>query len=134
MAADGSQASEQLTAPMYANVPFSWTQDGSQLVYVVTHPVTQQDIWVLSVGVDRKRRPFLVTRFSDAAPALSPDGRWIGYASNESGQFEVYVQPFPNGGRRWQISTDGGAEIAWSRNGRELFYRSRDRMMAVDIA
>jgi Tol biopolymer transport system component len=65
---------------------------------------------------------------------LSPDGRWLAYVSNESGGYEVYVQPFPGPGRKWQVSTEGGTEPVWSRNGRELFYRSGRKMMAVDIA
>jgi hypothetical protein len=66
-------------------------------------------------------------------PAFSRDGRWIAYASDESGRFEVYVQPYPGSGERYVISTEGGGEPAWSRNTNELFYRDGDRMMAVDI-
>jgi Tol biopolymer transport system component len=65
---------------------------------------------------------------------FSPDGRWLAYVSNESGRYEVYVQPYPGPGGKWQISTEGGTEPAWNPNGRELFYRSGDKMMAVDIA
>jgi serine/threonine-protein kinase len=67
---------------------------------------------------------------------FSPDGRWIAYRSNESGRFEVYVQPFPAGrGDKWQVSTGGGLYGIWSNNGRELFYETTDhRIMAVDYA
>ena len=64
---------------------------------------------------------------------FSPDGRWLAYASDESGRTEIYVQPYPGPGAKWQISTDGGTEPQWNRNGRELFYRSGNRMMAVDV-
>ena len=64
---------------------------------------------------------------------FSPDGRWLAYMSNESGRNEVYVQPFPGPGGKWQISTGGGTELVWARNGRELFYRNGDKMMVVDI-
>ncbi len=64
---------------------------------------------------------------------FSPDGRWLAYTSKESGQYEVYVIPFPDDRRRWPISTDGGTEPVWARNGRELFYRNGDRMMSVAI-
>jgi len=77
---------------------------------------------------------FLRTRAADGAPQLSPDGRWMAYASEESGRREIYVQPYPAPGGRWQISSDGGNEPLWSANGHELFYRSGDRMMDVDIS
>ena len=64
---------------------------------------------------------------------FSPDGRWLAYSSNESGRSEIYVQAYPGPGGKWQISTEGGTEPLWSRNGRELFYRNGNRMMAVDI-
>ena len=67
-------------------------------------------------------------------PRFSPDGHWLAYISNESGRHEVYVQPYPGPGGKLQISAEGGTEPVWNRNGRELFYRSGDRMMAVDIA
>jgi hypothetical protein len=77
---------------------------------------------------------FTRTRAADGAPQLSPDGRWMAYASEESGRREIYVQAFPGPGGRWQVSSDGGNEPLWSASGRELFYRSGDRMMAVDIS
>ena len=64
---------------------------------------------------------------------FSPDGHWLAYVSNESGRPEVYVQPFPGPGGKWQISTEGGTEPAWNRNGKELFYRSGNKMMALDV-
>ncbi len=64
-------------------------------------------------------------------PMLSPDGRWLAYTSNESGRFEVYVQPFPGAGARSRISRDGGTEPVWARNGKELFFRQGDSLMAV---
>ena len=65
---------------------------------------------------------------------FSPDGDWLAYESNESGQFEVYVRPFPGPGGKLQISTQGGIEPVWSRNRRELYYRNGDRMMAVEVS
>jgi serine/threonine-protein kinase len=81
----------------------------------------------------RKARPFLQTQFKEGAPVFSPDGHWLAYTSNETGQFEVYVQPFPGPGAKWQISTEGGDQPVWARNGRELFYRQEDKMMAVEV-
>src|SRR5437762_6529613 len=64
---------------------------------------------------------------------FSPDGRWLAYASNETGRYEVYVQPFPGPGGKWQISTEGGREPAWARSARELFYRNGGKMMVADV-
>ena len=72
-------------------------------------------------------------RFNESAPQFSPDGHWLAYVSDESGRYETYVQPYPGPGGKRQISTDGGTEPVWNRNGRELFYRSGNKMMAVDI-
>ena len=83
---------------------------------------------------DRKAQPFLRTQFNESAPRFSPDGRWLAYISDESGRVEIYVQPYPGPGSKWQISTEGGTEPVWNPNGRELFYRSGDKMMAVEIA
>jgi len=82
---------------------------------------------------DHQVKPFLQTRFQEGGAQFSPDGRWLAYASNESGRPEIYLQPYPGPGGKTQISTDGGTEPAWNRNGRELFYRSGDRMMAVEV-
>ena len=89
------------------------------------------DIWVLRLS-DRKAEPFLRTPFEEGGARFSPDGRWLAYVSIESGRPEVYVQPYPGPGGKWQVSIDGGTEPVWSRNGRELFYRSGNRMMAVE--
>ena len=82
---------------------------------------------------DRKSQPFLQTPFNESAPHFSADGRWLAYISDESGRYEVYVQPYPGPGGKRQISTEGGTEPVWSRNGQELFYRSGKKMMAVEI-
>src|SRR5439155_12260300 len=82
---------------------------------------------------ERKPQPFLRTPFVEAAPTFSPDGRRLAYVSNESGRFEIYVQPFAGPGGRWPISTEGGSEPVWARNGREIFYRNGGKMMVVDI-
>jgi eukaryotic-like serine/threonine-protein kinase len=83
---------------------------------------------------DRKAQPFLRTPFLESAPRFSPDGRWLTYVSDESGHREIYVQPYPGPGGKWQISTEGGTEPVWNPSGRELFYRSGDKMMVVDVA
>jgi Tol biopolymer transport system component len=131
--ADGSGGLERLTKGEYARVPMSWSPDGQLLAFMENNPTTGYDIWVLRLA-DRKAQPFLRTPFNESVPRFSPDGRWLAYISNESGRYEVYVQPYPGPGGKWLISTEGGTEPAWNSNGRELFYRSGDKMMAVDIA
>jgi Tol biopolymer transport system component len=130
--ADGGGGLERLTTSDYVNAPFSWSPDGQLLAFIELNPTTGFDIWVLRLS-DRKAQPFLRTRFNETAPRFSPDGRWLAYISDESGRFEVYVQPYPGPGGKWQISTEGGMEPVWNPNGRELFYRNGNKMMAVDI-
>jgi Tol biopolymer transport system component/tRNA A-37 threonylcarbamoyl transferase component Bud32 len=131
--ADGSGGPERLTTSEYSVVPISWSSDGKLLAFIEINPNTANDIWVLRVS-DRQAQPFLRTRFNEGAPSFSPDGRWLAYVSDETGRFEVYVQPYPGPGGKWQISTEGGTEPVWNPNGRELFYRSGNKMMAVDAA
>jgi serine/threonine-protein kinase len=131
--ADGTGGLERLTTSEYLHFPMSWSPNGQVLAFVEITPTTGYDIWMLGLG-DRKAQPFLRTPFNESVPMFSPDGRWLAYISNESGRWEVYVQPYPGSGGKWQISTEGGTEPVWNRNGRELFYRNGDKMMAVDIA
>ncbi|MCH7977724.1 MAG: PD40 domain-containing protein [Acidobacteria bacterium] len=132
--ADGSGAAEQLTTREHPNDhSFSWSPDGRVLAFTEVHPTTGWDIWVLPLEGDRRPRPFLQTPFREAAPRFSPDGRWLAYVSDESGRPEIYAQPFPGPGKKWQISTAGGIEPVWARNGKELFYWNSGQMMAVDI-
>jgi Tol biopolymer transport system component len=131
--ADGSGGLERLAATEYDHYPMSWSPDGQLLAFVEINPTTGYDIWILRLG-DHKAEPFLRTPFNEGAPRFSPDGRWLAYVSDESGRYEIYVQPYPGPGGKWQISTEGGTEPVWNTNGRELFYRSGYKMMAVDIA
>jgi serine/threonine-protein kinase len=79
------------------------------------------------------RHPLLTSRFDERSPAISPDDRWLAYVSDETGRDEVYVRPFPDGGGRWVISAAGGIEPRWRRDGRELFYRNADTVIAVQV-
>jgi hypothetical protein len=80
-----------------------------------------------------KPEPFLVSQSNKVDPSFSPDGHWMAYRSDETGQREIYVTPYPGPGAKFPISTAGGIVARWSRTGRELFYLSGDKMMAVDI-
>ncbi len=130
--ADGSGSEERLTNSPNSQYAASWTPDGKMLVYTEVRPAQGADIGILSLD-DRKTRLFLETPYSEDRPALSPDGKWIAYASNESGRFEIYVQPFPEGGKKWKVSTEIGYNPVWSHDGRELFFQNGDRMMAVSV-
>jgi hypothetical protein len=99
---------------------------------------TGSDLWILPVIGDergnKKPFPFVTTPFEEREGQFSPDGKWIAYQSNESGRFEVYVQPFPGPGAKVQISANGGAQPRWNKNGREIFYVSLDsKMMAAPV-
>ena len=130
--ADGSGGLERLTTSQNLQAPVSWSPNGERLAFIELSPTTAADIWVLRLS-DRKAQAFLQTPAYEGAPQFSPDGRWMAYASDASGRREIYVQPYPGPGGKWQISTDGGNEPVWDRSGRELFYRNADKMMAVDI-
>lgn len=80
-----------------------------------------------------KVQPFLQSTFNQSSPRFSPDGHWVVYWSNESGRPEIYVQPYPGPGGKWMISTEGGESALWARGGREIFFRSEDKIMVVPV-
>ena len=114
------------TTDSVRNVPSSWSPDGHALLFVNE----KGDIWSYHAG-RRRAEPLLNSQFNETSAALSPDGRWLAYASDETGRLEVYVQAYPSGGSKLQISTEGGVEIMWARDGHELYYRNGDRMFAA---
>jgi serine/threonine-protein kinase len=132
-AADGSAVAEQITTSELGtnNVPGSWSPDGQNMVF--TYDVSGgRQTWIYTAK-DRKVHRFEETPPPyETSPRFSPDGRWIAYASTESGRFEVYVRPYPGPGGKWQVSADGGAEPVWNPKGHELFYRNGKKMMSVD--
>jgi eukaryotic-like serine/threonine-protein kinase len=115
-------------------IPESWTRDGTFVTYTAIHPRTKSDIWLLDVRAGSTLRPLFTGAHNETQSQVSPDGRFVAYASDESGQLEVYVQTFPVPGPRWRVSTAGGADPRWRGDGRELFYLAADRkMMSVDV-
>jgi serine/threonine-protein kinase len=140
--ADGSGQLQRLTgAPTEtreaAEFPNSWSPDGGTIAYIlVSRLVTgggERDIWLVSPDGKQKARPWLESPYAETAAALSPDGRWMAYVSDESGRKEVYVRSFPGAGGRIKISSEGGAEPVWSRGGRELIYRQGIQFFSVDV-
>jgi Tol biopolymer transport system component len=139
--ADGAGDVRRLAESKSLQYAYSWRPDGKvlafhQLAFFQVNLGTV-DILTLAVEGDEKSgwkpgepKPFVNSAFAEVEPAFSPDGRWLAYASNESGSFEVYVRPFPGPGGKWQIST-GGSYPKWSRNGKELFYRTEDSKIMV---
>jgi Tol biopolymer transport system component len=114
--------------------PSDWSSDGRYLTYYRTDLKTQNDVWVLPLFGDRKPLPVLNGEFNESQSQFSPDVKWIAYVSDESGSPQVYVQSFPTLTGKWQISTNGGTQPRWRRDGKELFYLARDRkLMAVTI-
>jgi eukaryotic-like serine/threonine-protein kinase len=130
-AVDGSAEEVRLTTSEDLQTPTSWS-NANQLAFTDVSVATGYDIWVLPMAGGQPQA-VLKTTAIEANPTFSRDGRWLAYISTESGTSEVYVRPFPGPGRRLQVSTDGGFEPVWSRNGRELFYRRGDVMMASAI-
>ncbi len=109
-----------------------WSSDGRVIIYAERDPKSGMDLWEVSPGGDRKPQPILQTRFQEGAARLSPDSRWLAYASNESGPFEVYVQPYPGPGEKRRVSRAGGRDPCWSGDGKELFYVTPERdLMSV---
>ena len=134
---DGSGEAQRLTEDKPPAFPTSFSPDGKRLALFQAGASGSMDVLTAPVEGDpahpRLGKPevFVGTRFVEVEPAFSPDGRWLAYQSNESGNMEVYVRPFPGPGGRWQISTGGGLFPKWSRDGRELFFLTQDRRIMV---
>ena len=130
----GTGAEEVLLTSNAMKNPTDWSADGRLILYETQNPKTNNDIWILPTTGDRKPFPLLNSEFNEYQGRTSPDGRWVAYVSDESGSPEVYVQSFPKPSGKWQISTAGGADPRWRRDGRELYFISADRkLMAVDV-
>jgi Tol biopolymer transport system component len=130
----GAREEELLFESTAYQAPFSWSPDGEVLLYVINDPKTTFDIWTYSFMSDGQRLPWLQTPFAETGAQFSPDGRWVAYQSNESGRFEIYVQPSSAGSAKRQISTDGGTMPRWRADGRELFFIASDaKLMAAAV-
>ena len=111
-----------------------WAPDGQSIIYSQLNPKTNVDLYLLSLSGEKKSTSWLQTNFIEAQPRLSPNGRWIAYISNETEQFEVYVDSFPVSGAKVAISIGGGSQPQWRADGRELYYYAADRkLVAVEV-
>jgi len=114
--------------------PLDWSNDGRFLLYGAESPTTGQDLWARPMAGDATPVPVASSRFNERGGQFSPDGRWVAYTSDESGRSEIFVQPFPGPGTKTQVSTAGGAQVRWRRDGKELFYVALDaQLMAVPM-
>ncbi|HEY3883714.1 MAG TPA: protein kinase [Vicinamibacterales bacterium] len=120
--ADGSGVDTQVTSDAEPfKSPGGWSKDGKLIVYSALDPKTQRDLWTVSVDGDRTPKPFLRSQFNEVNPTISPDGRWLSYMSDETGQMELYVQSFPGGGNKYRVS-DGGVDFGgWFPDGRIVY-------------
>ncbi|MFB3111841.1 MAG: hypothetical protein ACE10G_07410, partial [Gemmatimonadales bacterium] len=131
--ADGTATAELLLDVEQSLLEVRLTRDGSWLVHR-RGGGPSSDLYALRIGGDSALVPLVATDFQETAPAVSPDGRWLAYVSNETGGPEVYVSPFPNvADGQWLVSTGGGTEPVWAHSGRELFYRN-GRLDLVAVA
>jgi len=131
--ADGSGTPSPVVVAPFDQYEGIWTPDGRHLAVRQSVSGTGRDIWVMSPDSASPPQEFLRTRFNERCIALSPDGAWLAYTSDESGTDEVYVRAFPGPGGKWQVSNGGGTEPAWSPDGRELFYRDPTHLVSVAV-
>jgi serine/threonine protein kinase len=136
-ASNGSSNQEELMKSKDPIMPMAWSPDGQTIIYAAFDPKTFGDLWGLPLTGERKPFPIVRSKFWEGHAQFSPDGKWIASWSTETGRPEIYVQPFPPTGAKWQVSTNGGNFPRWSHDGKEVFYMERPsggRIMAVDVA
>jgi eukaryotic-like serine/threonine-protein kinase len=135
-AASGAGEETLLLKSDYPKNPTDWSRDGRFIIFWQRDLKAKMDVWTLPVSGSGEAKPFRVigTEANETAGALSPDGRWLAYASDQSGRYEVYVQSFPGGGGKRQVSNGGGNSPRWRRDGGELFYYAGDgKLMAAAV-
>ena len=131
--ASGTGTEDVLVSPPARSFPTDWSQNGRYLLFMLNGGATRTDIWRYDVE-ERKAAPLVASTFEEGWATVSPDGTWMAYVSDENQQAQVYVRSFPDGDFKAQISTGGGAQPQWRRDGRELFYIAPDNMlMSVEV-
>jgi len=124
----GAESEQLLLATEKGKWATDWSADGRHIIYN-----SEGDLWALPTTGDSEPFPLVQSEFADIEGMLSPDGRWLAYGSNESGQFEVYVTSFPRPGRKWQVSRDGGFPAGWRDDGKEILYGFKESLYSVEV-
>ncbi|HEX7624012.1 MAG TPA: protein kinase, partial [Anaeromyxobacteraceae bacterium] len=130
--ADGGDATP-VPASVVTDFPSSPGPDADSVLVTRIRPETSGDVFLLSISGAFEPKPLIVTPAYDGGAQLSPDGHWLLYQSNTSGQAEIYIRPYPALDRQWQVSEGGGVQARWSRDNREIYYRSGRRIVAVRV-
>jgi Tol biopolymer transport system component len=131
---DGAGKAQSIPGTTGSDYPSSIAPDNDTLAFVRVSPEGSGDVYALSLTGDAPARPIVTGPAYDGGAQISPDGRWLVFASNRGGEFQVYIQGFPTWDQRaTPISTQGGNQPRWNANGKEIFYRQCDKMMAVDV-
>ena len=130
---DGSDRDETIPGTSMVDLPTSVSPDGETLAFVRLQD-TSADVYALSLHGEPRPHPVVKTVAYEGGPQFSPDGHWMTYTSDESGQMQVYVRPFPGPDRNRQVSAPSGTQPRWSGSGKELFYRDGDKMMVVEVS
>jgi eukaryotic-like serine/threonine-protein kinase len=131
-AMDGSAPPKRILSASGVFAP-TVSPDGTQLIFQRMIEGVW-GVWSAAISGDGAPRPIVVEKYDAFMPALSPDGGWLAYASNESGQYQIYVRPYPATGSPVQVSQDGGTEPAWSADGRRVFFRDGRRMLVARLS
>ncbi|MCI0567838.1 MAG: protein kinase [Acidobacteria bacterium] len=134
MSSNGAGEAELMVQSPMSKYTTDWSLDGHFVLYRLLDPKANLELWMLPADGERKPVPLIKTSYGVSHGQFSPEGRWIAYSSNETGKWEIYVAPFPGPGGNWRISTGGGIEPRWRRDGKELYYLAPDGMlMAVEV-
>ncbi|MFI5279604.1 MAG: protein kinase [Gemmatimonadales bacterium] len=133
VASDGSGVPETVLVRTSNLFEAEYTRDGRIMVFRETDAQTNRDIWFMRADSPATAKPLLRTPYEERQLAVSPDGRWLAYSTNETGADEVYVRHLAEGSARWKVSTAGGNEPRWNRNGRELFFMRGDSLYSVPL-
>jgi Tol biopolymer transport system component len=133
--ADGGGQEELLVKGDTNMAPSDWSADGKWVVYEQYEPQTRKrDLWLLPMSGDRVPVRYTQTPFDEFQGQFSPDGQWMAFGSDESGNWEIYLQPIPATGGKWQVSNSGGTQPRWRADGRELYYLSTGgKLMSVSV-
>jgi dipeptidyl aminopeptidase/acylaminoacyl peptidase len=123
-----------LTESENAQFASAISPDGEVIVFHEQDPDGGWDLWTLAVDGEGEPEAFLRTEFKERNAAFSPDGRWLAYASDETGEMKVYVRPFPDSGGKWQVSVEHASHPEWSADGKRLYFRWDTALFVADVS